>query len=89
MDVGYVLINTLPEKEKQTYKEVLNLSEVEYIEPIFGEYDFIAKINTSHFENIGKIVTNNIRTIDSVIKTKTLTIDNSLLEKTLKEETIG
>ena len=43
------------------------------LHPLFGEYDFIAKIQAESFEKIGEIVTKNIRSIKDVIGTKILT----------------
>ena len=42
-------------------------------DPLFGEYDLIAKIEADDFEKLGNLVVNKIRSIDGVIDTKTLT----------------
>lgn len=70
--VGYVLIDTAPKKVREAFNELVSLPEITELHPLFGEYDFIAKIDSDDPDKIGKIVTNRIRRVDGVIDTKTL-----------------
>jgi len=67
------LIKVMPRKERSVYEKLANLSEVEELYPLFGEYDLIAKIKVKDFEELSDVVVNKIRSIDGVIETKTLT----------------
>ena len=60
-------------REHEVYTRLLKMSQIIELEPLFGEYDLIAKIEAANFEKLGKIVTNKIRSIEGVIDTKTLT----------------
>ena len=73
MTVGYVLINTAPTKEHIVYNKLLKLPKIVEIEPLFGEYDLIAKIEGTSFEKLGDIALTEIRSIKGVTDTKTLT----------------
>jgi len=73
MTVGFVLIKNKPGNEFWIYGRLLNEPEIKEVYPIFGEYDFLVKIETGDFEAIGKVVINKIRIIDGVIDTITLT----------------
>jgi DNA-binding Lrp family transcriptional regulator len=73
MAIGYVLINSTPAKEHEVYNKLLDVKEIEELHPLFGEFDFIAKIEVEDFDALGKIVVEKIRTIEGVIDTKTLT----------------
>ena len=73
MVIGFVLISTAPAKEHDVYHELQKIPEIVDLHPLFGEYDFIAKIETDDFNKLGQIVVNKIRKIKGVIDTKTLT----------------
>ncbi len=73
MAIGFVLISTAPAKEHDVYNELLKISEIVELHPLFGEYDLIAKVEAEDFNALGEIVIDKIRTIPGVIDTKTLT----------------
>ena len=73
MSIGFILIKAAPAREHEVYTRLLKMSQIIELEPLFGEYDLIAKIEAANFEKLGKIVTNKIRSIEGVIDTKTLT----------------
>jgi len=73
MVIGYILINTTPAMEHEVYKELLKIKEIIELYPLFGEYDFIAKVDSKDLNGLGRIVVDNIRIIKGVIDTKTLT----------------
>ena len=73
MAIAYVLILAAPMKEHELYENLLQISEITELYPLFGDYDFIAKLVTDNYDKLGKIVVDCIRTIDGEIETKTLT----------------
>ena len=73
MAVGFVLIKAAPAHEHEVYNKLSKVPEIVELHPLFGEYDFIAKIEAENFEKLGSIVVNKIRIIKGVIDTETLT----------------
>lgn len=73
MAIGFVLVSSKPTKEHDVYGELSNIKEIIEINPLFGDYDFIAKIETGDFNQLGEIVVNRVRSIEGVQDTKTLT----------------
>ncbi len=58
--------------EKDVYQKLLKIDEVVELYPLFGEYDLIAKIEATTYDQIGEIVVSRIRAIDGIKTTKTL-----------------
>ena len=73
MAVGFVLINVAPAHEHDVYNKLSKIPQIVEIHPLFGEYDLIAKIDATDFEELGTIIINKIRSIIGVLDTKTLT----------------
>ena len=73
MALGYVLIITAPSHEQYVYDKLSEVKEIIELHPLFGEYDFIAKIEVEDYEKLGWIIIKKIRSIEGVIDTKTLT----------------
>lgn len=73
MALGYVLIISAPSHEKSVYEKLSNVEEIIELYPLFGEYDFIAKIEVEDYEKLGWIIIKKIRSIEGIIDTKTLT----------------
>lgn len=73
MSIGFILIKAAPALEHEVYNKLSNIKEIIELQPLFGEYDLIAKIEVEDFEKLGKIVINDIRSVKGVIDTKTLT----------------
>ncbi len=71
--MAFVLISTIPGKEREVYDKISKIKYVAELHPLFGEYDLMVKIDATDFSELGKIVIDQIRTIDGVIDTKTLT----------------
>jgi len=71
MTVGFVLMRVSPTYENKVFDKLSKLLEVIEIHPLFGEYDFIAKVESVGYEHIGEIV-NKIRTIEGITDTQTL-----------------
>jgi len=77
MALGFVLINTSPTYEHEVYSELLREPKIFEVYPLFGEFDFITKIEADNFEKLGEIIVNNIRSVKGVTDTKTLTVIKS------------
>jgi len=73
MALGYVLIIAAPAHEHEVYNKLSKIPEIIELLPLFGEYDFIAKIEAEDFEKLGEVVVSKIRSIEGVANTKTLT----------------
>jgi len=73
MPIGFVLIKTAPTLEHEVYNRLLKVEQIIELNPLFGEYDLIAKIEGDDFEKLGEITINVIRTVKGVLVTKTLT----------------
>jgi DNA-binding Lrp family transcriptional regulator len=73
MVVGFVLINTAPAHEHEVYNKLRREQQIVELNPLFGEYDLIVKIESNDFNQLGNIVLDNIRSVKGVIDTKTLT----------------
>ena len=73
MALGYVLIIVAPAHEREVYNKLSKIPEIIELLPLFGEYDFIAKIEAEDFEKLGEVVVSKIRSIEGVVDTKTLT----------------
>ena len=74
MAVGFVLITAATSQEYDLYKQLSKLPEIIELHPLFGEYDFIAKIEADDFDNLGAIVVYKIRSIEGVRFTTTFTV---------------
>ena len=73
MSIGFVLIKAAPALEHEVYNKISKVPQIIELEPLFGEYDLIAKIEAKNFEKLGEIVIDKIRSVKGVIDTKTLT----------------
>jgi DNA-binding Lrp family transcriptional regulator len=73
MAVGFVLIRAAPNYEREVYYKLCKITGITELHPIFGEYDFITKIEVEDFDKLANIVVKKIRTIMGVVDTKTLT----------------
>jgi DNA-binding Lrp family transcriptional regulator len=73
LPIGFVLINSLPNQEHNVYNKLAVLPEKIEICPLYGEYDFIIKLDVKNYKDLGDIILNNIKTIKGVIDTKILT----------------
>jgi DNA-binding Lrp family transcriptional regulator len=62
-----------PLHEYEVFNKLSKLHEVIELHPLFGEYDFIAKIEAKDYESIGQFIIHKIKTIDGITDTKTLT----------------
>ena len=73
MTIGFVLINVSPGMEKKVFDTMMKCDEIQELYPLFGDYDLIAKVQTSDYEGLNEIVVTKIRALQGVTETKTLT----------------
>ena len=73
MTIGFVLITAETGKVHDIYGHIIKIEEIIEIHPLFGEYDFIIKIDAPDFDILGGIILNKIRNISGIVDTKTLT----------------
>ena len=73
MSIGFILIKAAPALEHEVYNKLSKVPLIIELQPLFGEYDLMAKIEAENFEKLGEIVIDKIRSIKGVIDTKTLT----------------
>jgi DNA-binding Lrp family transcriptional regulator len=73
MVVAFILICVAPTKEHEVYTNLRRLSEIVEIYPLFGEFDFIAKLEVDKYDKIAPFLIDNIRNIQGVITTITHT----------------
>ena len=59
--------------EKEVRGKLLSIDEIIELHPLFGEFDYIGKVETESFSELGRVVIERIRTIEGVVDTKTLT----------------
>lgn len=73
MITGFVLISTAARVEHEVYAELLKVKSIKELNPLFGEFDMIAKVEVEDLDTLGKVVTEQICTVKGVIDTRTLT----------------
>lgn len=72
MALGYYLISTRPQKEDEVYGKISNDEKILEIYALFGEYDFIVKLEGKDHNEISRYVEEYIRKINGVKGTKAL-----------------
>ena len=78
MAIGFALLSISPLHEKEVFKALRNMSEIEEVHPLFGEYDILVKIRATDIDNIGDIVIRKLRSLKGVVDSKTLIGTQSL-----------
>lgn len=74
MAIGYVLLEVEAGKEREVYRALQAIDGLAEVFPLFGQFDFIAKVEARDFDDLGKIIVTNVRTIPGVRSTQTLTV---------------
>jgi DNA-binding Lrp family transcriptional regulator len=73
MTLAFVLIKTDGTDARKIYEGLLHVEGVQEIFPLFGEYDFIVKLEAADYDAMGRIVFEGLRTVKGVARTQTLT----------------
>lgn len=69
---GYVLITTATGKEAKVLEHMRKLPQVGEVHQLFGQYDMIARVETTDYDKMCDIILGRIRTIPGVTGTRTL-----------------
>jgi DNA-binding Lrp family transcriptional regulator len=78
MAIGFALLSISPLHEKEVFKALRTMPEIEEVHPLFGEYDILVKINATDIDQIGNVVIKKLRSLKGVVDTKTLIGTKSL-----------
>jgi DNA-binding Lrp family transcriptional regulator len=68
----YVLIRVKPGFEQKVGEALRKVKEAKEIHPLFGEYDFILKLEGKTHDDIAKTVLEKVRSNEGIATTKTL-----------------
>lgn len=72
MESVYVLVRVKPTFEHRVHEHLKKLKEAKEVHPLFGEYDFIIKLEGKTHDDIAKMILERIRSHEGVASTKTL-----------------
>lgn len=72
MESVYVLVRTKPTFEQKVHAALRDIKEAKEVHPLFGEYDFIIKVEGKTHEEIAKTILEKIRSHEGVAATKTM-----------------
>lgn len=78
MAIGFALLSISPLHEKEVFKAIRIMPEIEEVHPLFGEYDILVKIKATDIDQIGNVVIKKLRSLKGVVDTKTLIGTKSL-----------
>jgi DNA-binding Lrp family transcriptional regulator len=78
MAIGFALLSISPLYEKEVFKALRIMPEIEEVHPLFGEYDILVKINATDIDQIGNVVIKKLRSLKGIVDSKTLIGTNSL-----------
>jgi DNA-binding Lrp family transcriptional regulator len=68
----YVLVRVKPSFEQKVHAALRGLKEAKEVHSLFGEYDFIIKVEGKTHEDIAKTILEKIRSNEGVAATKTM-----------------
>ena len=72
MESVYVLVRVKPTFEQKVHEVLRKLKEAREVHPLFGEYDFIIKVEGKSHDEIAKTILEKIRSHEGVAATKTM-----------------
>lgn len=72
LQTGYVMITVLPGYEMKVVEYLQHIPEIVEINPLFGDYDIVAKVEFSHYAVLNAIVLKKIRPLVGIRDTKTM-----------------
>ena len=72
MESVYVLVRVKPTFEQKVHELLQKLKEAKEVHSLFGEYDFIVKVEGKTHEDIAKTILEKIRSHEGVAATKTM-----------------
>ena len=72
MSTAFVLIKTIPMKESEVYRALLELENVVETHVVYGEYDLAARIDFKDDKEMSRILIGDFRNISGIEQTETL-----------------
>jgi DNA-binding Lrp family transcriptional regulator len=72
--LAYVLFKVASGTERDVAKKLVEFSEVNQADIVFGEYDVIARLTTPDLEKLEEFVSQSIRNVPNVLVTSTMII---------------
>lgn len=72
MESVYVLVRVRPTYEQRVGEAVQALEACDEIHPLFGEYDYIVKLDGKDHQELTRVILEQIRGLEGVAATKTL-----------------
>jgi DNA-binding Lrp family transcriptional regulator len=70
--IGFIFIKIESKYEVKAFRSLRKIDEIKDLNPLFGEFDVLAKVEARDFGALSMIVLKKIRTIEGVVETKTL-----------------
>jgi DNA-binding Lrp family transcriptional regulator len=74
MTIGFILVKTAPAKEYIAFSKLKSLSTVKEIFPLFGEYDFIVKMEAESCEEMNNLIFEEVETLEGIVSITTLCV---------------
>lgn len=74
MTISFILVKTAPGKEYIAYSRLKELPVVKEMYPLFGEYDFIVKMEAPSCDELNNIIFEEVETLDGVLSITTLCV---------------
>ena len=72
MESVYVLVRVKPTFEQRVHEVLKKMKEAKEVHPLFGEYDFIIKVEGKTHDDITRTILEKIRAHEGVAATKTM-----------------
>jgi DNA-binding Lrp family transcriptional regulator len=72
--LAYVLFKVSSGTEREVCQKLIEFSEVVHADIIFGEYDVVAKVETSELDNLEEFISLKIRNVPNVLVTSTMIV---------------
>ena len=74
MAQAYVLLKVSPGYERNIVKELKDLPEIEDINELYGEWDFITKASVERIEDLDALLSEKMRKIEGITLTSTMIV---------------
>jgi len=71
---AYVLIRVTTGKEKQVMQALLDIPNINDVNVLFGDYDYMIEVEAADSFALGRLITDQIRKVNGVEKTMTLMV---------------
>jgi len=74
MAKAYVLLKVIPGYERNIVQALKDISEIEEIDELYGEWDMIAKVSVEKLEDLDALLSEKMRKIGGVTLTSTMIV---------------